>query len=342
MRALMVCLAALGLLVLLAHTAPSDAEGRLFANTLLPPPPVPADNPMDSAKVELGRQLYFDKRLSKDNSTSCATCHRPDHGWADPDPVSAGIGRQKGGRNAPTVLNAAYMPLQFWDGRAATLEEQALGPIQNPIEMGMTMVEALDRIKAIPGYVEQFQRIFGTAPNDAGVAKAIAAFERTVISTNSPFDRYLKGDRSAMSPEAVRGMRLFNGKAHCTPCHSGPNFSDGAFHNLGVGYRNGKFADEGRSVVTKNPKDLGAFKTPGLRSIALNPPYLHDGSEKTLADVVEFYNRGGVANPNLDPLMLPLNLTTREKSDLVAFLEALTGAPLHITAPALPPSVSEQ
>ncbi|NLH99310.1 MAG: cytochrome-c peroxidase [Chthonomonadales bacterium] len=338
MRILTLGIAAFGVLLWLAHGNPSAADGAMFANGLLPPVPVPADNPMDAAKVELGKQLYFDTRLSKDSTTSCATCHSPDHGWADPKPVSEGVGRQKGGRNAPTVLNSAYMPLQFWDGRAATLEEQALGPIQNPVEMAMTMVEALDRIKAIPGYVEAFRRIFGTEPTEEGVAKAIAAFERTVISTDSPYDRYVRGNRSAMSPSAVRGMNLFNGKAHCTPCHSGPNFSDGDFHNLGVGYAAGRYADKGRFDVTKNPADLGKFKTPGLRSIALTAPYLHDGSERTLADVIEFYDRGGNPNPNLDPLMLPLHLTAQEKADLVAFLEALTGEPVKITPPTLPPA----
>ena len=338
MRRLSVLILSLGALMWMARPVPTPADERLFANGHLRAVPVPADNPIDSAKVELGKQLYFDKRLSKDGTVSCATCHRPDHGWADTSEVSLGIGNQKGGRNAPTVLNAAYMPLQFWDGRAKSLEDQALGPIQNPVEMGMTMVEALGRIKAIPGYVEQFRRIFGAEPTEEGVAKAIAAFERTVISTNSPYDRYLQGDRTAMSPAAVRGMNLFNGKAHCTPCHSGPTFSDGAFHNLGAGYSNGRYADKGRFDVTKDPKDLGAFKTPGLRGVAENGPYLHDGSEKTLADVIEFYDRGGVSNPNLDPLIVPLHLTSREKADLVAFLEALTGEALKITEPALPPS----
>lgn len=338
MRRFALALIGFGALLWLARPVRSPADERLFANGPLGVVPVPADNPMDAAKVELGKQLYFDKRLSKDGTVSCATCHRPDHGWADTTPVSLGIGNQKGGRNAPTVLNSAYWPLQFWDGRAKSLEEQALGPIQNPVEMGMTMVEALGRIRAIPGYVEQFQRIFGTEPTEEGIAKAIAAFERTVISTNSPYDRYLRGDHKAMSAAAVRGMNLFNGKAHCTPCHSGPNFTDGQFHNLGAGYANGKFADVGRYGVTKDPKDLGAFKTPGLRSVAENGPYLHDGSEKTLADVVEFYDRGGVPNPNLDPLILPLHLTAREKADLVAFLEALSGEPVKVAEPQLPPS----
>lgn len=325
----------LGVMLALCVRTP-QAEDRFLANGPLPPVPVPENNPQTDAKVRLGMQLYFDTRLSADNTISCASCHRPDAGWADPRPVSEGVGHAKGTRNAPTVLNAAYHPAQFWDGRAATLEEQALGPIQNPVEMQMTMPMAIERLKSIPGYVKQFREVFGSDPTPETIAKAIAAFERTIVSKNSPYDRYLAGDRTAMSPAAVRGMKLFNGKAHCSACHSGPNFTDGKYHNVGVGYVNGKFADEGRYVVTKNPKDRGAFKTPGLRSVALTAPYLHDGSEKTLEDVIEFYNRGGNPNPYLDKLMMPLHLTPQEKRDLVEFLKALTGEPVNITPPELP------
>jgi cytochrome c peroxidase len=298
--------------------------------------PVPIGNPQTDAKIRLGRQLYFETRLSADNSVSCATCHKPDKGWADTTPVSEGVGHVKGGRNSPSVLNAAYSRLQFWDGRAIDLEKQAVGPIQNPVEMQMTMAGALDRLKGIPGYVTQFREVFGRDPDEEGVAQAIAAFERTVVQPDTPYDRYLDGDRKAMSKEAVRGMMLFNGKGHCTVCHSGPYFSDGRFHNLGVGYANGKFADEGRIVVTKDPKDLGAFKTPGLRGVAETPPYLHDGSEPTLEAVIDFYNRGGVRNPMLDPAIVPLGLTQAEKRDLVEFMKALSGPPVAQTVPDLP------
>jgi cytochrome c peroxidase len=335
-RIVMISLISAAVLACLPSGSGLDAQGRFLANGPLPLVPAPADNPQTDAKVRLGMQLYFDTRLSNDNTISCASCHKPDAGWADPRPVSEGVGHAKGTRNAPTVLNSAYSPLQFWDGRAKDLEDQALGPIQNPVEMQMTMPVALDRLKSIPSYVSQFQEVFGTGPSEETVAKAIAAFERTVVSTNSAFDKYTAGDRSAMSPAAVRGMKLFNGKAHCTPCHSGANFSDGRFHNLGIGYLNGEFQDVGRYKVTDNPKDMGAFKTPALRSVALTAPYLHDGSEKTLMDVVTLYDRGGVPNPNLDRLMLPLSLTQKEKADLVAFLEALTGEPLDIKEPELP------
>ena len=323
-------------LAVLAGTHLASADGRFLENGLLPPVPVPPDNPQTDAKVRLGQQLYFEKRISLDNTIACATCHDPERGWADPRPVSEGVAGAKGGRNSPTVLNASYNKVQFWDGREPDLEHQALGPLQNPVEMKMTMPMVVDRLKSIPGYVAEFSDVFGTEPNDQGVAKAIAAFERTVISSNSPYDRYLQGDDSAMSASAVRGMNLFRGKAHCMACHSGPNFTDSRFHNLGVGYKDGKFADEGRVKVSKRRQDTGAFKTPTLRSIALTAPYLHDGSEQTLEAVVDFYAKGGIPNPYLDRLITPLHLSKHEKADLVEFMKALTGAPLGIRPPELP------
>lgn len=305
--------------------SPVFAESEFLANTSLPAMTIPADNPQTDAKVRLGKQLYFDKRLSADNTISCATCHDPKTGWANPHATDTGIKGQVGGRNSGTILDSGYMKFQFWDGRAGSLEEQALGPIHNPIEMGETLENVVRKLNAIPEYKAQFQTVFGTDANNDGIAKAIAAFERTIVSGPSPYDRYLAGDKTAMSPAAIRGMDLFKGKGHCTPCHSGPTFSDQGFHNLGVGFKDGKLKDIGRYEVTKLEKDKGAFKTPGLRNIELTHPYLHDGSEKTLEDVVEFYNRGGVPNPHLDPLMLPLQLTASEKADLVAFLKALTG-----------------
>jgi cytochrome c peroxidase len=319
-----------------ANYPPNTVKAFPFSNGHLPAVTVPVNNPQTDAKIRLGRQLYFDTRLSSDNSISCASCHKPDHGWADTGPVSEGVGHAKGGRNSPSVLNAAYSVLQFWDGRAINLEKQAVGPIQNPVEMQLTMDMALGRLKGIPGYVSQFKDVFGTEPNEEGVAKAIAAFERTIVQMDTPYDRYLDGDRKAMSAAAVRGMALFNGRGHCTACHSGPYFSDGRFHNLGIGFSGGKFADEGRMIVTKDRKDLGAFKTPGLRGVAETAPYLHDGSEATLASVIDLYDRGGIQNPNLDRAMLPLNLTDREKHELVEFLKALSGPPLSSDKPELP------
>jgi cytochrome c peroxidase len=311
-----------------------DAQ-QFLANGLLGPVPVPPNNPQTDQKVRLGQQLYFDTRLSLDNTVSCATCHRPDEAWANHNRTDTGIKGQVGGRNSGTILDAAYMRYQFWDGRAGSLEEQALGPIANPIEMGETLDNVVRKLNAIPGYRQQFEQVFGTEVTTEGIGKAIASFERTVISGPAPYDRYLMGEKKAMSRAALRGMDLFNGKAHCTACHSGPIFSDQSFHNLGVGMDKPN-PDVGRSKITNDPADWGRFKTPTLRNVALTYPYLHDGSEKSLLDVVNFYGRGGIPNRNLDPLMMPLNLTDREKADLVAFMEALTGTMPDIKAPELP------
>ena len=335
--ALVLFVAALIVLVGVASSIQvSKAQGQ-YANGLLPPVPVPADNPQTDQKIHLGAQLYFDKRLSSDGTISCASCHRPDKAWADTEPVSEGVAHQKGSRNSPSVINAAYIVPQFWDGRAMHLEKQAVGPVQNPIEMDLTVAELEFRLNHIPGYVARFEEVFGSRPNIDLLAKVIASFERTVVTGDSPYDGYIKGDRSAMSGSAIRGMNLFSGKGHCNVCHSGPAFSDSRFHNLGVGYADGEFKDVGRFGVTKDPKDMGAFLTPRLRNIALTPPYLHDGSEPTLEGVMDLYNRGGIPNPNLDPAMVPLNLTEQEKSDLVAFMDALTG-PYPIMEPPPPPN----
>ncbi len=334
MRIALAALAALGLCWWLGQPT-VWAAGQFLENGPLPPVPVPADNPQTDAKVRLGAQLYFDTRLSADNTISCATCHDPRTGWANPHPIDTGIKGQVGGRNSGTIINSAYMRFQFWDGREASLEGQALGPIHNPIEMGETHENVVNKLNAIPGYREQFQQVFGTDANTDGIAKAIAAFERTIVSGPSPYDRYLMGERGAMSPAAERGLRVFNGKGHCTPCHSGPAFSDQSFRNLGVGMDKEK-PDLGRYDHTKDPADQGRFKTPGLRNVAQTPPYLHDGSAKTLMDVIDVYDRGGVPNPRLDRLVLPLALTRREKADLVAFLDALTGPVPKVEVPKFP------
>ncbi len=289
----------------------------------LPPVPIPPDNPQSALKILLGKQLYFDKRLSKDNTVSCATCHDPAMGWSDAGPTSSGINGQKGGRRAPPVSNAAYIPLQFWDGRAPSLEEQAKGPIANPIEMGNTHEVMIKTVTDIPGYVEEFKTVFGiTPPTVDMVAQAIASFERTVVTTDSPFDRYEKGDESALTCQEKQGLEIFNGKGHCTVCHWGPNFTDGRFHNIGAKPQDANKPDLGRYEITKNPNDKGAFKTPTVRDAALRPPYLHDGSEKSLESLVEFYNRGGdTDDPNLDPLIVPLGLSQDEKDALVAFMK---------------------
>lgn len=296
---------------------------------------IPDDNPITKGKVELGMQLYFDTRLSADNTVSCATCHNPAVGFGDGEATSTGIGKQKGGRNAPTVLNATYNDSQFWDGRAASLEEQALGPIQNPIEMGFTLEGVVKRLNGIYGYKVQFQEIFNTDVTADGIAKAIASFERTILSGGSRWDDFNHGDENALPDSAKRGLELFNGKALCSSCHLGFNLTDNSFHNIGVGM-NKPEPDLGRYNVTKTAKDRGSFKTPTLRDIERTAPYMHDGSVKTLADVIEFYNKGGEANEWIDPKLKPLNLTKEEKSDLLSFLKELNGLPILLDLPVLP------
>jgi cytochrome c peroxidase len=312
------------------------AESKPPANGLLPPVPVPADNPQTEAKIQLGKQLYFDGRLSSDGTISCASCHDPKHAWADTTPVSEGVAHKQGSRNSPSIINAAYVVPQFWDGRALHLEKQAVGPVQNPIEMDLTADQLEGRLNCIPGYVSQFQTVFGTKPTIDTVAKAIASFERTIVSKDSPYDRYLKGDKSAMGASAIRGMQVFSGKGNCINCHSGPAFSDSEYHNLGIGYVNGKYKDVGRYGVTKKPGDMGAFLTQKLRNVAQTPPYMHDGSVRTLAEVIDIYDRGGVPNPNLDKDISPLNLTRQEKADLVEFMKSLSGTYPIMGPPPLP------
>ncbi|MCX5868389.1 MAG: cytochrome-c peroxidase [Proteobacteria bacterium] len=292
----------------------------------LPPVPVPVNNPQTSKNILLGKQLYFDTRLSKDNTISCASCHSPDKGFSDAGPTSKGIKDQLGGRRSMPVINAAYNPLQFWDGRAESLEEQAKGPIQNPVEMGNTHENALKTLNSIPGYVDSFKQVFGSTPITIDqVAQAIAAFERTVVTTDSLFDRYVRGDEKSLTAQEKMGLEIFNGKGHCTACHWGGNFSDGRFHNLAVTQVGPLQVDKGRFDVTQDPEDLGKFRTMTVRDAALRAPYLHDGAEKTLEDLLEFYNRGGGKDPNLDPLMVPLGLFREEIQALAAFIKnALT------------------
>ena len=243
-------------------------------------------------------------------------------GWSDAGPTSKGINGQMGGRRSPPVSNSAYNPLQFWDGRAPSLEEQAKGPVENPIEMGNTHEVMIRTVEDIPGYVEIFKKVFNDSKLSLDmIADAIASFERTVVTTDSPFDRFVKGDNQSLTPQEKKGLEIFNGKGHCTSCHYGGNFSDGRFHNLGVNPTDPTKPDEGRYVITKNPKDMGAFKTPTVRDASLRAPYMHNGSEKTLEEVVEFYNVGGrLDDPNLDPLIVPLGLNEDEKKALVAFM----------------------
>lgn len=264
-----------------AGAAPAGTPFELKVPLGLEDPPIPDDNPLTVEKVALGRRLYFDPLLSKDNTVSCATCHDPARGWTDQAPVSTGVDGKQGTRSAPTVLNTAFQALQFWDGRAATLEAQALGPIENPVEMAETLDNVVRKLEAVPSYRAQFEAVFGTGVDRDGIAKAIAAFERTVLAGNSRWDQYESGDKSALSAAEVRGLELFRTKANCNSCHAGFNMTDDVFHNIGVGLDNPQ-PDLGRYVVTKADADRGAFKTPTLRDITRTAPYMHDGSEPTL------------------------------------------------------------
>jgi cytochrome c peroxidase len=304
-----------------------DSMRVLPANLgVLPPLKVPSDNPQTERKVKLGRELFFAKELSGDRSISCATCHDPRKGFSDGKPLAIGFNKKVLPRHSPTIWNAAYNSTQFWDGRASSLEEQARGPITSSGEMNLAdETELARRLEAKPHYQQEFQAIFGSKPSLDNVARAIASYERTLISSNSRFDRYVLGDKKALTPQEKNGLVLFIAKARCSQCHSGPNFSDNKFYNVGVS----EASDLGRYAITKDPADLGAFKTPGLRNVVGHAPYMHDGSHATLEDVVEYYDRGGDDAKNKSKLMMKLGLTRGEKRDLVAFLRSLTGSSIN-------------
>jgi cytochrome c peroxidase len=326
---------------------------------------IPKDNPMTAAKVSLGKDLFFDKRLSADGTVSCSTCHDPKYAFTDGKAVAEGIHGRKGSRSAPTLLNAIFNSGQFWDGRVESLEAQVKLPLINPDEMGnASHDEVVNRLKSMLEYTGRFEQVFSAPVTIESVARAIAAFERTLVSGNSPFDRYMSGDREALSESARHGMFLFNGKARCTVCHnfvgnftstqSFPFFSDQMYHNTGVAASDAeaylKLSDKaaslarggaspaslgqlakdpgasalGRFIVTGSTLDIGAFKTPSLRDVELTAPYFHDGSIKTLAEVVKFYVKGGNRNPNRDWELQAVNLSDQEQADLVEFLKSLT------------------
>ncbi len=321
---------------------------------------IPGDNPLTRAKIELGRQLYFDRRLSSDNTVSCADCHSPMAGFGANTQFGVGVRGQKGNRNSPVSFNRILSKAQFWDGRAGSLEAQAIGPIANPIEMGYKHDSVVKMLADKEGYRIQFERVFGGKPDIAMVGKAIAAFERTIVTGPSPYDhneplrRLMEAfpeelsdlndlktedpalfkkftdfksvaDKNPMSDEAKRGRTLFfSQKSNCSACHVGANFSDELYHNLGVGMQAAE-PDLGRFAETKIEKDKGAFKTPTLRNIVQSGPYMHDGSQKTLEEVVEWYAKGGHPNPYLSDKIKKLDLTAQDKQDLVEFMKSLTG-----------------
>ena len=296
--------------------------------------PFPADNPTTPEKAALGKQLFFDPRLSGDNSTSCASCHLPDKAFTDGLERAHGVGGKQLARNTPTLLNVGLYSAYFWDGRAGSLESQALVPISSPDEMNQNPSELEKELNSIPGYVSHFQAVFGSRVTKENIARALAAFERTLISRNSPFDRFLGGDSNALSDEAKRGWELFKGDAGCIRCHNGPTLSDGKFYSLGVA-----FTDHGRGAITGQRRDLYAFRTPSLRDVARTAPFMHDGSLHSLSDVVEFYYRGVPRqSPDGSPLDVEplLERSFSEISDIVAFLEALNGGPERVSVPRLP------
>lgn len=305
----------------------------------LPEMPWPRSNPYTEPKAELGRLLFFDKRLSSDGTVSCASCHSVSHAFAVDAKVSSGVRGRKGTRNAPTVINSGYLKKLFWDGRADSLENQCLGPLSNPLEMTLdedpkASYEACHkRICSIPGYQKLFKEAFGDEGcSMENVTKALATFERTILSFNSRYDQYLAGDKKALSAEELHGWDVFN-KSHCASCHGGPLFTDGKFYNIGVGMDQ-KERDLGRYSITKKEEDWGTFKSPTLREVANTAPYMHDGSLATLEEVIDYYDKGGIPNQNLSPLIKPLHLTTADKQALVAFLKALDGEGWqHVTEP---------
>ncbi|MEM7475386.1 MAG: cytochrome c peroxidase, partial [Planctomycetota bacterium] len=291
----------------------------------LVPIPVPSDNALTAGKVKLGRALFFDRRLSFEGDLACADCHNPKMGWADGLRVASGTHDLPGRRNTPSVINAASNSHFFWDGRADDFEHQALGPLLDPKEMNNPSEEYfVQSIASDEIYLSQFELCFADGLNANNVAKAIAAFERTLLAGNSPYDRFLDGDETAMSISAMRGLELFRGKANCVRCHTGSYLSDHEFHNIGLPIPKEQ-PDYGREDITGKESDRGKFKTPSLRDVRKTAPYMHDGSLATLRDVVEFYNNGGIEPTNLDAMIEPLGLLKNEIDDLVVFLsEALS------------------
>jgi cytochrome c peroxidase len=279
---------------------------------------IPDDNPITPQKIALGKKFFWDKRWSASGTVACVSCHRPDHGWSDPRRFSMDFAGQPTPRHAPTIINRLFSDEQHWSGLRPSLEEQA------GLDVNRSDEKVMQQLGSIPSYRTEFRAVFGRDFDPAGVAQAIAAYVRTILSGDSPYDRFQAGDRSAMSESAQRGLRLFEGKAMCSRCHAGFNFTGESYRNIGVGMA-AKDPDLGRYTVTGDDPDRGAFKMPTLRDVARRGPYMHDGSEPTLEDVVAYYDRGGVKNPWLSTDMKPLGLTAQERADLVEFMKALTG-----------------
>jgi cytochrome c peroxidase len=328
------CLAALAA----SATEPAPAPTAQDREWLLGDPPEPADNRSTPARVELGKALFFDPRLSGNGTLSCGTCHNPALGWSDGLKTGVGINGTVLGRATPTVVNTAYNTQFMWDGRKKSLEDQALGPMKTPEEMKTDMGAAIAMLGKIPGYQQMFAQAYpGEAISEETVAKAIAAFERTVVSRDSRFDRWVQGDRHAITRQEWRGYQVFKdpAKGNCAVCHSGPNFTDNGYHNIGIAHAPGA-EDAGRYKIRPLAVLKGAFKTPTLRDIELTAPYFHNGSATTLAEVVDHYARGGDDRSNVSKDVRRLPLSEQDKADLVAFMKTLTGPTRTASIPALP------
>jgi cytochrome c peroxidase len=318
--------AAVGVLIALAspgvaQTAPAVATMPGLDRFV----PAPLHGLEDGALVVLGRRLFFDPVLSADSSLSCASCHQPSRSFADGRTVSVGVFGRRGTRNVPSIVNRGWGKAFFWDGRIRSLEEQVVRPIVEPMEMGMTLDQAVARLGKHPAWRTRFRDVLGHDVSEAGVARALAAYVRSIRAGESRFDRAMLGDAGALTAPEQRGLELFQGRARCARCHSGALLTDELFHNTGVAWRTGEPADSGRALVTQRASDIGAFKTPTLRQVGLTSPYMHDGSLRTLGEVIDFYDRGGHPNPGLDRELHPLGLSASEKAALLAFLGTLDG-----------------
>jgi cytochrome c peroxidase len=328
------------ILILCCAVSKAQTQAKIDKRTFRFPGhiPAPANNQVTPARADLGKMLFFDPRLSGSGSISCASCHNPGLSFSDGLPAAIGSGMGVLNRSTPTILNSGLNKFQMWDGRYASLEEQALGPMQGSKEMNGNMEQILALLKSLPGYCRAFKKAYpGVGITKETLAKALATFERTIVSTNSPFDEWIHGNRTAISPAAKRGFALFVGKAKCVLCHSGPNFTDDGFHNIGLNdHHDNDNHDEGRYAVVPIKISKGAFKTPTLRDIARTAPYMHNGAYRTLQEVIDHYDRGGDNKENLDPNITPLRLTKQEKEDLAQFLTTLTGKEAAIVLPKLP------
>lgn len=313
-------------------TAEDSLRAEYWMYEDLGPTPVSVVNPLSEEKINLGKTLFFDPRLSADNKVSCATCHSPDLGFTDGRATAVGIGGQVGPRNTPSIINAAYYKKFHLDGSVDSLEVQPFKPIQNPIEMGQNLNELVKELKAVPYYVTSFQKAFDGEITPDRIGMALAAFERTIIQRDTPFDRFMAGDDNALTTEQKFGMELFAGKGNCMLCHAGPTFSDNNYDNIGV-----DSGDLGRFLVTTLEMDKGAFRTPQLRDLKYTAPYMHDGSQKTLEEVIDHYDVAEHVNIYVSPDFQPLRLTQDEKKALVSFLrDGLSGPPIKVDPPKIP------